>query len=536
MIAEQLNQAIKNLKESRENIIIKGGNIAENAGFNALPKAILDLPVGKASVVEVVDDSTAYNKAILAGAKPKAILNSIGGMTYRRASDNLFPCPNEGITRIVEPMIGLGEVYLPAGTYSYSVEPTYEYEEDRFSYLGFMSNPDNASDPTGYVELSTPFTLTETTKVYLIGIKDGALVGGNVTVKVMLNDGSTVKAFSAYFQPYLEDTKATEVISHGANLIPFPYETPSGTYYGITYTVNDDGSVKVQGTATGEHTFYLINRNRAEVKILPNIPITVSGGVAATSNSGAVVVNVRRYKANGSTASFIESKGNSSTGQIAEGETLQLIGIYIAKGLTVDAVVYPMLNYGTTAVLYTPYREPIRYPIPEAIQAQMSGKGVGAYADTADFDNGKYIKRMHTVVLTGAENWKYGTRTDPTKLNFYIDDPIGKTLTPVACNYFDSDVGRSTGMDNNMWISGTGKLNCTAVGFASTAEWKAHLAKLYSSSNPVTITYALAEPTETDLAAAFDKKIEVFPGGYLEFVNDKQNPVPSKITYIRSIE
>ena len=55
-------------------------------------------------------------------------------------------------------------------------------------------------------------------------------------------------------------TNPVEIQSVGdktKNLLPFPYETTTKTQNGISLTVNDDGSILLNGTATAGTTFYL---------------------------------------------------------------------------------------------------------------------------------------------------------------------------------------------------------------------------------------------------------------------------------------
>lgn len=57
-------------------------------------------------------------------------------------------------------------------------------------------------------------------------------------------------------------TKTQEVIGLGGNnLIPYPYKETTKTHNGITFTDNGDGSITVNGTATGEATFLLCGNN-----------------------------------------------------------------------------------------------------------------------------------------------------------------------------------------------------------------------------------------------------------------------------------
>lgn len=51
------------------------------------------------------------------------------------------------------------------------------------------------------------------------------------------------------------DGKSEQVVTSGKQLLPYPYTETSKTINGIIYTVNDDGSVLLNGTSTGDSSF-----------------------------------------------------------------------------------------------------------------------------------------------------------------------------------------------------------------------------------------------------------------------------------------
>ena len=67
----------------------------------------------------------------------------------------------------------------------------------------------------------------------------------------------------------------------GKNLIPFPYKQKSGIVSGITFTVNDDGSVHYEGTSTANAQFHFTNVDDA--LLVPGEIYTVS--IHADSNA-----------------------------------------------------------------------------------------------------------------------------------------------------------------------------------------------------------------------------------------------------------
>lgn len=125
------------------------------------------------------------------------------------------------------------------------------------------------------------------------------------------------------------------------NLLPFPYFHSSMTnQVGIAYTVNSDGTITANGTATGRSEFVLsVNKTNwmSGNYVLSGCP---SGGSADTY--------------------FLQTiNGFSDTGsgiKVNNTAELKRISIIIKKGTTVSNLVFkPQLELGTTPTAYTPY-------------------------------------------------------------------------------------------------------------------------------------------------------------------------------------
>ena len=141
---------------------------------------------------------------------------------------------------------------------------------------------------------------------------------------------------------------------HGKNLIPFPYYNMGGEINGITYTVNNDGSITAKGTATANAALYL-------TKGLANIKGTVfmsgcpNGGSITASSGGGFSLRMNKF-VNG-----VEVTGGADVGNgnriTLNGEEIRIY-VVVLSGKTVDCIFYPMLSYGETATEYTPYIDP----------------------------------------------------------------------------------------------------------------------------------------------------------------------------------
>lgn len=124
------------------------------------------------------------------------------------------------------------------------------------------------------------------------------------------------------------------------NLLPFPYFHSSMLQAGITYTVNSDGTITANGTATGRSEFVL-SANKSDWAsgnyVLSGCP---SGGSADTYSLQTI-------------------NGFSDTGSgLQKNDTAEFarISIIIKKGTTVSNLVFkPQLELGTTPTSYTPY-------------------------------------------------------------------------------------------------------------------------------------------------------------------------------------
>lgn len=71
--------------------------------------------------------------------------------------------------------------------------------------------------------------------------------------KLQVEEGSTATSY----EPYHQGPETVTIPYSGKNLIKFPYYDTTKTEKGITFTVGDDGSITVNGTATANTMFFL---------------------------------------------------------------------------------------------------------------------------------------------------------------------------------------------------------------------------------------------------------------------------------------
>lgn len=127
------------------------------------------------------------------------------------------------------------------------------------------------------------------------------------------------------------------------NLIPYPYAYPTVyTNNGVTFTVNSDGTITANGTATGGNALYYLSSlytvKTPEKSYFSGCP---SGG-------GSTTFSIQAYTREQKYFSDIGS------GFLAPANSELNIVLIVANGTTVNNLVFrPMLNAGTTAKPYS---------------------------------------------------------------------------------------------------------------------------------------------------------------------------------------
>ncbi len=221
---------------------------------------------------------------------------------------------------------------LDAGTYAYSMQdvPGCHYT------LGVVKKFDEGTT-SGTISVTTD----KTGSYFVLNIPAGTTLN-NVTVR----------------QPVLYKVPAPKTLNAklgSKNLIPYPYAGKTSTSNGITFTVNDDGSVTASGTATAQAAFYLYNNSN----VPNNFPVKANQNYTASglpSGSSATTYFIRL-------TTLIDTHTNDFyTGQmthklnISSDDYIKWAFIVIAQGATVNNLVFkPQIELGTTATAYTPY-------------------------------------------------------------------------------------------------------------------------------------------------------------------------------------
>lgn len=245
------------------------------------------------------------------------------------------------------------------------------------------------------------------------------------------------------------------------NLIPFPYATTSNTKNGVTYTVNDDGSIHVSGTATANATFILYYNT---TELPSGVEIGKDYTISLTYNKPSVSeisVTCNYFKKDVSSSSYYAWINASSTKNNTKASPDDLQGLYcylvVLGGSTVEGTVYPQLELGTQVTEYTQYG---KMPSPD-FESEINSVGNKVTIDGSDkyeipittggknlFDTKNAKKYSGFSVVKEQSRDKIVVGQDVTSTwhsaNFPIsEDLVGKTVTISAdVKTSGSNVGR----------------------------------------------------------------------------------------------
>ena len=341
-----------------------------------------------------------------------------------------------------------------------------------------------------------------------INISQGVTVSG--TYRVMLNEGSEPEPWCP---PGLNSVEGLSLMTAGKNLLARMGSSLPYTIAGITFSDNGDGGIRVIGTATATAYYnFFSNRPAKALRITP-------GEYTASLIGGGSGLNLSVGYFNGEigadfTGSWIATNiaGVPRTNSIDRPVYIRAF-ISVASGLTVNTVVYPQLELGSTATEYEP-------PNVNTVPIPLLGNKVSSLPDgTRDelvVDAGGNVvlrKKTHQQVIVGDDLLdQYTSNTDwitlcknpildyehPYDGSLSIEDnaafsdkipyyPVGNTgALPVFSN---SRIGISTTSQNApQAVYVNTPLNTTV---AKAREWL--------NDNPVQFLYALKDPYDIPL-------------------------------------
>lgn len=266
----------------------------------------------------------------------------------------------------------------------------------------------------------------------------------------------------------------------------------SNTSNGITFTVNDDKTILVNGNNDGTaNSIFIINNYslKAGTYILNGCP---SGGSSTT-------YRLAIQKTSGWSVLALDTGSGSKQFTIDEATNIQ-VAIFIQKGQTISNLLFkPMIRLSSIIDdTYEPYQESTSlFVLDQPLRSLPNG-----VKDELVIENGraKIIKRVGKYNITGNEAWALsGTESQPY-INFgnYVDNckyPATTTELPNLLSNYYLQITRNNLYDGHITLSPSGALIIyDTVHNTSLANFKEWL-----KSAGVVVYYQLATPTEIDL-------------------------------------
>ena len=130
---------------------------------------------------------------------------------------------------------------------------------------------------------------------------------------------------------------------YGKNLIPYPYPVTSQTINGVTFTINEDGTITVNGKATANAKFNLIGWKPALLSMKKGIYYTLSG-----CPKGGGYGTYRLVYSSDPGGQDMNDLGDSITRMCTENADAYEFYIYVGSGTTVNNLVFkPQFEVGT---------------------------------------------------------------------------------------------------------------------------------------------------------------------------------------------
>lgn len=272
------------------------------------------------------------------------------------------------------------------------------------------------------------------------------------------------------------------VWTHGKNFVKNTAKTVTSN--GVTFTVYNDGSVLVNGTATANAILVLDNmiKNRLKIGDTYRLLGCPQGGATTTYRLDCVRPGVTSY--------MIDGGSGSSRYTVAEDTINPTVRIWIASGITASNLLFkPMVcNVNVEDVTYEPYKES------SAILSPIDLYGIGDLQDV--IEEGKVKRKFASVVFDGSydEGWRIDSKG--RAVISISDNPY--TITDESLLLCSHYLGSYLSSVTNYFFIYEGALYFnveTEIG--NITSWKEWLV-----ANPITVVYPLYEHTTEELPIA----------------------------------
>ena len=314
------------------------------------------------------------------------------------------------------------------------------------------------------------------------------------------------------------DSGAVGITACGKNLCFAGYTEQ--TVNGITFAVNDNGSITANGTLTANDA-----QTYPPGFILPKGTYTLSG-VPSGSSANTYYMYLYSYTENKSLGTAYHNSNMTFTLN-----KLSNVTVVIKVVTSVDNITfYPQIEKGATATDYEPYKGRVA-----KITSSLPLRGIpvdsgGNYTDSSGQQwicdelvynadgTGKIIKRTNKKVLSTDDTFHFTNSRSP-RIYFAISDILKISNSDLKANMLCNNHKIVTANDqyhnaNVVGISQQG-VNSTTVYISNASTNSVDAFKTWLANNPTYIIYQLATPQEIELTSAEIsalKQLQTFDG------------------------
>jgi len=292
----------------------------------------------------------------------------------------------------------------------------------------------------------------------------------------------------------ISGVESIQVAQTNKNLASQPYHTPTSVRQGVTWTVNADGSVTANGTATANSIFYVCGIDSTNLRLPVGTKCFLSGCPSGGSYSSYFM---RCSTGSGSTYISANDLGSGSVFTVSDSNSTVGVMIQITKGFTANNLVfYPQLEFGESKTEWEPFTR-IRVTIPlgntyyggkiDLATGLMTVTWEGVEADRSTIANSTPTSSNNSV-------WQVTARDISAKLCKYSNDRGVYTF----CNYF------SYAPEGTEGFHFSARFCYFQVAATNSADAKTIALDLYdtaaANNNPIFFVYPLATPYTVQLS------------------------------------
>lgn len=210
------------------------------------------------------------------------------------------------------------------------------------------------------------------------------------------------------------------------NLIPQPYLNSSKTVNGVTFTVNEDGTITANGTATANIYFVL----QRFIPLQLNTTYTLSGAPAGSSSSTYCLYMINSGVADWAAGSIYNQLMKATFTPIkSSGQEGYGVSLVVYSGTVCDNVIFsPQIEEGATATAYT------KGVTPAAVTVRRNGKNLIPYPyryGTQTINGITFtVNEDRSITVNGTAT---ATATFQISEDDALSDLIGQTVTLSGC-------------------------------------------------------------------------------------------------------